>query len=107
MRSSTPKNGSVSYKFVLVTKPNPEERNASRKLARILLKTYDKDRDGKLNEKEVSSMMIDGYKSVNPYYKPSKVERESYMKMLDKNNDGRITLEDLEESCMRFLSNKK
>ena len=52
-------------------------------------------------------MMIDGYKSINPYYKPSKTERESYMKMLDKNNDGRITLEDLEDSCTRFLSQKK
>ena len=51
MKSLTPKNGSSAYKFVLVTKPNQEERNAGKKLARILLKTYDQDRDGKLNEK--------------------------------------------------------
>ena len=107
MKSPTNKNDFPTYKFVVVNKPSLEERNASKKLAKILMRTYDKDRDGKLNEKEVSSMMIDGYKPINPYYRPSKVERDSYMKMLDKNNDGKITIEDLEDSCVRFITQKK
>ena len=51
-------------------------------------------------------MILDAYRSINPEYKPSKVEVESYMQMLDKNGDGKVTLGDLEGVCSRFLVQK-
>ena len=53
---------------------------------------YDKNRNGIIDEEEVIPMMMDAYKKVNKKHEPSKAEISSYIHMLDKNGDGKITL---------------
>lgn len=41
-------------------------------------------------------MKVDAYKSMNKGFNPSDSDLDTYSKILDKNNDGRITYEDIE-----------
>ena len=40
-------------------------------------------------------MMIDAYQPFRRSYYPSKIEVESYIRMLDKDGDGKVSLSDL------------
>jgi Ca2+-binding EF-hand superfamily protein len=72
-------------------------------MAKRILHKYDKNRDGILDEKEMISMMIDGYRTVSQPLNPSHLDVLSYGHMLDKDCDGKVTLEDLQQTCLRFL----
>ena len=43
-------------------------------------------------------MIVDAYKSFNRVFSPSRADIESYLKVLDRNGDGRVTIQDLEPS---------
>jgi Ca2+-binding EF-hand superfamily protein len=40
-------------------------------------------------------MIVDAYKSFNRVFSPSRADIESYLKVLDRNGDGKVTLQDL------------
>ena len=44
-------------------------------------------------------MIVEAYKSFNQYFSPNNQDIESYFKVLDRNGDGAITLDDLEGLC--------
>ena len=48
-------------------------------------------------------MMVDAYKAMNKGFNPSKADCETYSRILDRNNDGRVTLQDLEALAIKYL----
>lgn len=77
--------------------------DGAKSVARKILDTYDRDRNGNVDSIEVVPMIVDTYKSFNRVFSPSRADIESYLKVLDRNGDGRVTLQDLEDLCARYL----
>lgn len=78
----------------------------ARNVARKILDTYDRDRNGHIDSIEVVPMIVDAYKSFNRVFSPSRADIESYLKVLDRNGDGRVTIQDLEDLCNKYLTGK-
>ena len=78
----------------------------ARMAARRLLDTYDRDRNGYIDSIEVVPMIVDAYKAFNRVFSPSKADIDSYLKVLDRNGDGRISIQDLESLCSKYLLQK-
>jgi Ca2+-binding EF-hand superfamily protein len=77
--------------------------DGAKSVARKILETYDRDRNGNVDSIEVVPMIVDVYKSFNRVFSPSRADIESYLKILDRNGDGRVTIQDLEDLCTRYL----
>lgn len=75
-------------------------------MAKRILDTYDRDRNGVIDSIEVVPMIVDAYKSFNRVFSPSRADIESYLKILDRNGDGRVTIQDLEDLCSKYLTQK-
>ena len=71
------------------------DRDGARQVARRILDTYDRDKNGVIDSIEVVPMIVDAYKSFNRVFSPSRADIESYLKVLDRNGDGRVTIQDL------------
>jgi Ca2+-binding EF-hand superfamily protein len=71
------------------------DREGAKNVARRILDTYDRDRNGMIDSIEVVPMIVDAYKSFNRVFSPSRADIESYLKVLDRNGDGKVTLQDL------------
>jgi len=72
-------------------------------IARRLFDTYDRDRDGNINNVEVVPMIVDSYRAFNRNFTPSKGDIDAYFKVLDRNKDGRVNLPDIETLCIKYL----
>ena len=72
-------------------------------LARRIFELYDKDRSGVIENYEIGSMMVDAYRSINKIFTPSKYDVDTYVKVLDRNNDGKVTLQDVEQLVIKYL----
>ena len=72
-------------------------------VARRLFDTYDRDRDQSINNVEVVPMIVDSYRAFNRNFTPSKGDIDAYFKVLDRNKDGRVTLQDIETLCIKYL----
>lgn len=72
-------------------------------VARRLFETYDRDRDGNINNGEVVPMIVDSYHAFNRNFTPSKGDIDAYFKILDRNKDGRVNLPDIETLCIKYL----
>lgn len=48
-------------------------------------------------------MIVDAYKAFNRVFAPSKADIDSYLRVLDTNGDGRISIQDLESLCAKYL----
>ena len=82
------------------------DREGAKGVARRILDTYDRDKNGVIDSIEVVPMIVDAYKSFNRVFSPSRADIESYLKVLDCNGDGKVTLPDLEDLCTRYLTAK-
>ena len=82
------------------------DRDGARQVAKRILDTYDRDRNGVIDSIEVVPMIVDAYKSFNRVFSPSRADIESYLKILDRNGDGRVTIQDLEDLCTKYLTQK-
>lgn len=78
--------------------------DGAKNVARRIIDTYDRDRNGFIDSIEVVPMIVDAYKSFNRVFSPSRADIESYLKVLDRNGDGRIDLKDLEDLCNKYLT---
>ena len=67
----------------------------AKSVAKCIFETYDRDRNKLIDSIEVAPMIVDAYKSFNCVFSPSKTDIDSYLKVLDCNADGRVTLTDL------------
>eukprot|EP01017_Pseudomicrothorax_dubius_P037712 TRINITY_DN5569_c0_g1_i1.p1 TRINITY_DN5569_c0_g1~~TRINITY_DN5569_c0_g1_i1.p1 ORF type:complete len:212 (-),score=54.47 TRINITY_DN5569_c0_g1_i1:80-715(-) len=75
----------------------------ARAIARRIFDTYDRDRSGVIEPYEIGAMMTDAYKTINKAFSPSKADIDSYIRVLDRNGDGKVTLSDIEQIVIRFL----
>ena len=75
----------------------------ARAVARRLFETYDRDKNGNIDSLEVVPMIVDVYRAFNRSFYPAKGDIESYYKVLDINKDGKVTFEDLEQLCIKYL----
>jgi Ca2+-binding EF-hand superfamily protein len=82
------------------------DRDGAKNVARRIMDTYDRDRNGVIDSIEVVPMIVDAYKSFNRVFSPSRADIESYLKVLDRNGDGKVTLQDLEDLCCKYLMSK-
>jgi hypothetical protein len=62
--------------------------------------------NGHIDSIEVVPMIVDAYKSFNRVFSPSRADIESYLKVLDRNGDGRVTIQDLEDLCNKYLTGR-
>ena len=82
------------------------DRDGAKQVAKRIFDTYDRDRNGVIDSIEVVPMIVDAYKSFNRVFSPSRADIESYLKILDRNGDGRVTIQDLEDLCTKYLTQK-
>ncbi len=82
------------------------DKAGAKNVAKRLLDTYDRDNNGVIDSIEVVPMIVDAYKSFNRVFSPSRADIESYLKVLDRNGDGRVTIQDLEDLCAKYLTTK-
>ena len=76
---------------------------SAKAIARKIFETYDRDRSTILENYEISPLLQDVYKSMNRSFTPSRLDVESYARVLDRNGDGKVTLQDIENLCVRYL----
>jgi Ca2+-binding EF-hand superfamily protein len=74
-------------------------------VARRLFKMFDKDENGYLTEGEIPLIIQETYREMGQNYQPSREDVRSYMKMVDTDGDGKITLTEFEEIILRSLKN--
>jgi len=48
-------------------------------------------------------MMVDAYRGMSKGFNPSKSDIDTYVRILDRNGDGKITLQDLEALAIKYL----
>ena len=82
------------------------DKQGAKNVAKRIIDTYDRDSNGVIDSIEVVPMIVDAYKSFNRVFSPSRADIESYLKVLDRNGDGRVTIQDLEELCVKYLTAK-
>jgi len=80
-----------------------QDLDMAKGVARKIFDVYDKNRSQTLENFELPSMMEDTYRIMNRSFQPTQTDVDGYFRVLDRNNDGRITLPDLEALCIRYL----
>lgn len=101
--TTTVQHTSSSSNAAVLTNTGLTDLDGAKSVARKILDTYDRDRNGNVDSIEVVPMIVDTYKSFNRVFSPSRADIESYLKVLDRNGDGRVTLQDLEDLCAKYL----
>lgn len=104
--TTTTNNFTTSQSPAILVNSGLTDRDGARQVAKRILDTYDRDRNGVIDSIEVVPMIIDAYKSFNRVFSPSRQDIESYLKILDRNGDGRVTIQDLEDLCTKYLTQK-
>lgn len=52
-------------------------------------------------------MMVDAYKSINKMFTPSKYDVETLVKVLDRDNDGKVSLQDVEGLVIKLMCGER
>ena len=71
--------------------------------ARRLFKIYDSDGSGFLEKSEIPQILNDTYKGMNLKIIVTVNDVDNYIKWMDSNNDGRISLPEFEKVVVRSL----
>ncbi|KRX02884.1 hypothetical protein PPERSA_04087 [Pseudocohnilembus persalinus] len=79
------------------------DREGARAIAKKLFESYKQDSKDELKKNDISPMMVDAYKCMQKGFNPSKADVETYFQVLDRNSDGRVTLQDLEQLAIKYL----
>lgn len=90
-------------KSVTLTTNVQTDIDSAKAIARKIFEVYDRDRSTILENYEISPLLQDVYKSMNRSFTPSRLDVESYARVLDRNGDGKVTLQDVEALCIRYL----
>lgn len=48
-------------------------------------------------------MMVDAYRGMSKGFNPSKSDVDTYVRILDRNGDGKVTLQDMEALAIKYL----
>ena len=77
---------------------------SAKSIAKRIFETYDVNRQGVIGQGEARSMISDAYYSVNKNFIPHDSDVHEYLKIQDRDKDGKLTLADIERSCIQYLS---
>ena len=81
----------------------PLDIESAKNIARRLFETYDTNKTGVIESQECRSMISDAYSTVNRNFAPTEEDVHDYLKIHDRDKDGKLTLQDLERSCINYL----
>ena len=79
------------------------DRDSAYYIARRLFETYDQNRSGVLEPQEAKTMIHDAYSILGKSTTVSNQDGATYLSIHDKNKDGRMTLADMEQVCIKYL----
>jgi Ca2+-binding EF-hand superfamily protein len=82
-------------------------QEGARALAKKIFDIYDKDKSGVIEAYEVGTMMVDAYKSINKAFTPSKYDLDTLLKVLDRDGDGKVTLNDVEGLVIKLMCGER
>lgn len=82
---------------------NPIDIASAKYIAKELFGTFDENKSGAIESQEAKSMIIDAYTNINRLYIPKDQDVDHYLNIHDNDRDGRLTLADLEQVCMKYL----
>lgn len=51
--------------------------------------------------------MVDAYKSINKMFSPSNYDVQTLVKVLDRNGDGKVTLQDVEALVVKLMCGER
>ena len=63
---------------------------------RKIIETYDGNNDGICESIEVAKWLVDCYRAMNKQFQPTATDIASYVQIIDKNRNGKISREELE-----------
>ena len=72
-------------------------------VVRRLFKMFDKDNSGFLTEQEIPLMLQETYKDINPNYSVTPDDVKSYMRLVDTDGNGKVTLDEFETIVLASL----
>ena len=65
---------------------------------------YDRNRDQKIDRTESVPILVDVYRNFSIQFNPNTQDIDSFYKVLDTDNDKQVTIQDLENLCIRYLT---
>lgn len=70
-------------------------------VAKVLFDQFDKNKSSILDITAAREMEIEAYRRFSKSYNPTNEEAEAYLKVLDRDRNGIVTLSDIEELCIK------
>ena len=71
------------------------DKETALKVANRIFGLYDEQQKGILGDNEARHMMRDAYRYINKQFDPSDPDVDSYLQVIDVNQDGKVTIEDI------------
>ena len=72
---------------------------------RKIIDRYDGNGDGICETIEVAKWLVDCYRAMNRSFSPTATDIASYVQIIDKNKNGKVSREELEEFIIRYFFN--
>ena len=79
------------------------DREGAKAIAQRLFSNYDRNSNRVIDDNEIPAMITDTYKFFNKNLAPDAKDQENFKKVLDRNKDGLVTYEDIENLCFKYL----
>lgn len=83
---------------------NPNETETTGTIAKRIFNNYDKNKNGEIDLGEIAPMMQDTYRAMNRSFLPSKLDIDSFHRILDRDGNGKVTLDDIQALCNKYLT---
>ena len=68
---------------------------------------YDDNKDGVLETITAGKMLMDLYRSMNKEFHPTATDIASFARIFDKDNKGKITIEDMNKFAFKYYCNEE
>lgn len=72
---------------------------------RKIIEAYDGNGDGICETIEVAKWLVDCYRAMNKAFQPTATDIASYVQIIDKNRNGKVNREDLEQFIISYFFN--
>ncbi len=73
---------------------------------RQIFEMYDDNKDGVLETITAGKMLMDLYRSMNKEFHPTATDIASFARIFDKDNKGKITIQDMERFIIKYYCNE-
>lgn len=83
------------------------DREMARDIAAKLFGLYDRDGSGTIEKHEMGTIIDDAYKTINKSAKFNGEDIEVLAEVMDRDKDGRVTLNDMERLVSKYLLNSE